>query len=146
MGDLYRMYRGEIIKDSQIHWRGSKYIGEGEEGHEAFSTGKKRKNPDSKGKGKQEEPDVKENLRYNLIFQTTAKDTRESKTIAIVEFKKPDQIEYENFKQVLLAESANRKEKAKQSKIPMGLLGNAESYSKQVCTYAQLRHVPMSPS
>jgi hypothetical protein len=106
--------------------------------------------PAAKTKGKQaaspqkEEESEIENLRYDMVFHAPSTNGEEDKTIAIIEFKKPQQIRYADFKSALLVRNSGKKRASQFANGP--LRGNAMSYSKQVSKYAaqqDCRHVAL---
>ena len=88
--------------------------------------------------------DLTGNLRYDMIFHQPAVNGEQGATIAIIEFKKPDQIRYGDFQEALMSaeETKTSGGKMKKKKLKFednALHGNADSYTKQVCKYASSR-------
>jgi hypothetical protein len=134
----------EVLKI--VYPRGWKFSCETNESAYTKISKPKRKDKDSDmAQSDQEEfeeatpdPEVTENLRYDLLFQELrangeTSNTEAGKTIAVIEFKKSGQIRYSDFEQSLV--SASRKKFGKTPELEY----NALSYTKQVCKYAQKR-------
>jgi len=113
---------------------------------------KKRKTTDgmasgSKGDDKHNDAtkeDSTGNLRYDMIFHELLASGEKGRTIAVIEFKKPNQVRYRDFAGALLSikEKETPSGKAEAQKLKDNtkkLRGNADSYTKQVCKYASQR-------
>jgi hypothetical protein len=94
----------------------------------------------------QENPST-EDLRYDLVFQTTSVNNIGCKTIAVIEFKKTQQIRYRDFSPALFSAIKNPIGEAPARKNRKKVLrSNAVSYTKQICKYARnsnCRHVAL---